>query len=52
MKIQSLSIVVPTRKCVNNCAFCVSKTHDNDYVNCFTEPRFEKDSKRKWKIIF
>jgi len=35
MKIQSLSIVVPTKKCVNNCAFCVSKTHDNDYKDCF-----------------
>ena len=29
MNIQSISIVVPTRKCVNNCKFCVSKMHDN-----------------------
>jgi MoaA/NifB/PqqE/SkfB family radical SAM enzyme len=32
MKIQSLSIVVPTHnKCVNNCKFCVSRTHTNPY---------------------
>lgn len=31
MKIQSLSLVIPTKKCVNNCPFCVSKMHDNDY---------------------
>ena len=29
MKIQSLSIVVPTKRCVNNCKFCVSKMHDH-----------------------
>lgn len=33
MKIQSLSIVVPNNRCVNNCAFCVSKMHTNDYPN-------------------
>lgn len=33
MKIQSLSIVVPTKKCVNNCKFCVSKMHDNPYAS-------------------
>ena len=31
MIIQSLSIVVPTGRCVNNCAFCVSKQHSEDY---------------------
>lgn len=32
MKIQSLSIVVPTKnKCVNSCKFCVSRTHTNPY---------------------
>lgn len=33
MKIQSLSIVVPNKKCVNDCAFCVSKMHTEDYPN-------------------
>ena len=28
MVIQSLSVVVPTEKCINNCAFCVSHMHD------------------------
>ena len=27
MAIQSLSIVVPGKKCINNCKFCVSRTH-------------------------
>ena len=29
MNIQSISIVVPTKGCVNNCKFCVSRMHDN-----------------------
>ena len=33
MKIQSLSVVVPNKKCVNDCAFCVSKMHTEDYKN-------------------
>ena len=33
MKIQSLSIVVPNKSCVNNCAFCVSKMHCDSYKN-------------------
>ena len=31
MNIQSLSVVVPAGKCVNNCAFCVSQQHSEDY---------------------
>jgi molybdenum cofactor biosynthesis enzyme MoaA len=31
MNIQSLSIVVPTGKCWNNCPYCVSKQHYEDY---------------------
>lgn len=33
MKIQSLSVVVPNKKCVNNCAFCVSKMHCDTHKN-------------------
>lgn len=29
MSIQSLSIVVPGKKCINNCQFCVSRTHED-----------------------
>jgi len=36
MKIQSLSIVVPNSRCINNCKFCVSKMHTNDYENKMT----------------
>lgn len=42
MKIQSLSIVVPTNGCVNNCKFCVSKIHDNEYDNFFDDIEIEK----------
>ena len=31
MQVQSLSVVAPTNGCVNNCKFCVSKLHENDY---------------------
>jgi len=33
VKIQSLSVVVPNQKCINNCAFCVSKMHCDVYKN-------------------
>lgn len=33
MKIQSLSVVVPNKQCINDCKFCVSKMHTNDYEN-------------------
>lgn len=33
MQIQSLSIVVPNRNCINNCAFCVSRMRCEDYEN-------------------
>lgn len=33
MEVQSLSIVVPNKKCVNNCKFCVSQMHEDPYVN-------------------
>lgn len=42
MSIQSLSIVVPTRGCVNNCKFCVSRMHTNDYVNNFDVTQIKK----------
>lgn len=33
MRIQSLSVVVPNKKCVNNCAFCVAHMEVEDYKN-------------------
>lgn len=48
MNIQSLSVCVPTHnKCVNNCAFCVSRTHTNPY-----EDRISKITKSYNKIKF
>lgn len=33
MKIQSLSIVVPNKGCINDCKFCCAKMHTEDYKN-------------------
>lgn len=33
MSVQSLSIVVPNKRCINDCAFCVSKMHCSDCKN-------------------
>lgn len=33
MKAQSVSVVVPAKKCINNCPFCVSKMHAEEYPN-------------------
>lgn len=33
MKAQSLSVVVPNKQCINNCAFCVSHMHTEEYKN-------------------
>lgn len=37
MKIQSLSIVVPAKRCVNDCKFCVSKMHESEYENMMSD---------------
>ena len=38
-----MSIVVPTKnRCVNDCAFCVSKTHTNDYEDRFKDKESEE----------
>lgn len=42
MNIQSISVVVPTKACVNNCKFCVSKMHDNPYHDKFDEIQYRK----------
>ena len=42
MNIQSISIVVPTKGCVNSCKFCVSCMHSNDYSNDFDEIQIKK----------
>lgn len=33
MKIQSISVVVPTQKCINNCKFCCARMVKEDYKN-------------------
>lgn len=34
--IQSLSVVVPNKKCINNCRFCVSNMSESEYENMIT----------------
>lgn len=42
MKIQSLSVVVPTKGCINNCKYCVSRTHKSDYNNIIEDENYDK----------
>lgn len=49
MNIQSISIVVPTKGCVNKCKFCVSRMHENPYENCFDRIQIEK--RIKWAVM-
>lgn len=35
MKIQSLSVVVPAKQCINNCKFCVARMKEEPYKNQF-----------------
>lgn len=36
MKVQSLSVVVPNKKCINNCKFCVARMGNEEYENFVT----------------
>jgi len=38
MEVQSLSVVVPMKGCVNDCKFCVSHMHDSPYPNLIEGP--------------
>jgi hypothetical protein len=49
MNIQSISIVVPTKGCVNKCKFCVSRMHENPYEDCFESFQIEK--RIKWAVM-
>ena len=54
MNIQTLSIVVPTPRCVNNCKFCVSKMHGNDYPLIDKSPfaqRKNMEKRLKYAVI-
>ncbi|MCF7815359.1 MAG: radical SAM protein [Candidatus Cloacimonetes bacterium] len=42
MNIQSISIVVPTKGCVNSCKFCVSSMHESPYEDHFDEISYRK----------
>lgn len=53
MSIQSLSIVVPGNKCINNCRFCVSRTHqDIVYENKLDESIKISEEKSSFKYNF
>ena len=42
MNIQTISIVVPTKGCVNKCPFCVSRMHESCYENKWNEEQMSK----------
>ena len=37
MRFQTLSVVVPTGRCVNSCPFCVSKMHESEYKEIISD---------------
>ena len=37
MNIQSISVCVPAKRCINDCKFCCSKMHAADYEDRFTK---------------
>lgn len=43
MKIQSLSIVIPSKKCINDCKFCVSKMHESEYEDALSSKNLYYD---------
>lgn len=47
MNIQSLSIVVPNKVCINHCASCPSRMHDNNYKMLFDERAADFDLRLK-----
>jgi hypothetical protein len=48
--IQSISITIPTEKCVNSCKFCCSKLHKNDYRNTIDSFEFFDRVKKRLKF--
>jgi len=49
MNIQTISIVVPTKGCVNKCPICVSRMHENNYEKSFDE--FKITQRIKWAVM-
>lgn len=51
MNIQSLSVCVPAKKCINDCRFCCSKMHTADYEDRFSNisnyHQFSEDMKKR-----
>ena len=48
--IQSLSICCPARKCINHCATCTARQHDNPYANKYSEGT-KYDSFEYWNDV-
>lgn len=49
--VRSLSIVVPTRGCVNDCKFCVSKMHKDNYDDISKEELFDDEYFKKMQYV-
>ena len=50
MEIQSLSVCVPSKGCMNKCKFCVSRQHHSDYPSIYTPLKFPHN--REYGIEF
>ena len=49
MNIQTISIVVPTHGCVNECKACVSRMHKNSYITDFNKDIIKR--RLKWAVM-
>ena len=52
MNIQSLSIVVPTKGCINQCKFCVSRMHKEEYLDRISENYASTREQYKTRMAF
>lgn len=52
MNIQSLSIVVPTHGCMNQCKFCVSRMHKEEYKDLISDADFSLRNAYKNRMAF
>ena len=52
MNIQSLSIVVPTHGCMNQCKFCVSRMHKEEYEDLVSTDNFFHRENYKKRMAF
>lgn len=52
MEVQSLSVCVPGKACINNCKFCVSRQHTMDYPSIYTPYQYQNRSDANPETVY